>query len=80
MKFTLKPDKMRCLIYHSGAIMSDHDSVQTEVAEGHYEPSAATQDEKADAVAAFTVIVVAILTAINFIYTDGLLAFFENVF
>lgn len=59
--------------------MSDHDSVQTPVSEGHYEPTPATQDEKADALAAFSVIVVALLTAIHFIYTGGLLAFFEHV-
>lgn len=70
---------MRSLIYHGGTIMSDHHSVQTEVSEGHYEAPAVTQDEKADAVAAFAVIVVAILTAIHFVYTGGLPAFLEHV-
>lgn len=59
--------------------MSDHDSGQTEVSEGHYEPTSATQDEKADALAAFAVIAVALLTAIHFIYTGGLPAFLEHV-
>ncbi len=40
-----------------------------------YEPVPSTEDEKADAVAALAIIVIAILAAIHFVYTGGLPAF-----
>ena len=79
MKFATGTGRMRGLIYRSGILMSEHDSHHPPAFEGHYEPQPITDDEKADAIAALAVITIAILTAIHFIYTGGLLAFFAHV-
>lgn len=59
--------------------MSHHSHDTPISTNSHYEPTAPTADEKADALAALSIIVIAILTAIHFIYTGGLPAWFAHV-
>lgn len=60
--------------------MTEQDPRQPQRLDGtSYAEAPATEDEKADAIAALAVIAVAVLAAVHFVYTGGLPAFLGQI-